>query len=44
MTVLDDIYNAFDPSPLPAGSPVYVNCNAVRGGNDVLITLGKKVV
>jgi hypothetical protein len=44
MTVLDDIYNAFDPAPLPAGSPVYVNCNAVRGNSDVLISLGKKVV
>lgn len=44
MNVLDDIYNAFDPSPLPAGSPVYVNCNAVRGGNDVLVSLGSKIL
>ncbi len=43
MSLLDDIYNAFDPSPLPAGSPVYVNCNSVRGGSDVLIALGRPI-
>lgn len=41
--LLDDIYNAFDPSPLPAGSPLYVDCKAVRGGADVLVELGKKI-
>jgi len=43
MSLLDDIYNQFDPSPLPAGSPVYVDCKAVRGGTDVLIELGRKI-
>jgi len=43
MSILDDIYNAFDPSPLPADSPLYVDCKAVRGGADVLVELGKKI-
>ena len=43
MAVLDDIYNAFNPMPLPAGSPQYVDFTAVRGGSDVSIELGRKV-
>jgi hypothetical protein len=43
MTVLDDIYNAFNPMPLPAGAPQYVDFTKVRGGNNVSIDLGKKV-
>ena len=43
MSILDDISQAFDPSPLPAGSAVYVDCRAVRGGSDILVELGKKV-
>ena len=43
MAVLDDIYNAFNPMPLPAGSPQYVDFTSVRGGNDVSIELGRKV-
>lgn len=43
MSLLDDFYNTFDPSPLEAGSPLYVDCKAVRGGADVLIELGRKV-
>ncbi|MGJ3247738.1 MAG: ATP-binding protein [Elainellaceae cyanobacterium] len=40
--VLDDIYNAFDPfRPLPAGDPAYVDCQDVRGDNNVLIDLGR---
>jgi len=44
MSILDDISQAFDPSPLPAGSAVYVDCCAVRGGSDILVELGKKVL
>jgi hypothetical protein len=43
MSVLDDIYNVFEPEPLPAGSPVYVNCKDVRGGSDILVELGKTI-
>ena len=44
MSILDDISQAFDPSPLPVGSAVYVDCRAVRGGSDILVELGKKVL
>jgi hypothetical protein len=44
MTVLSDIYNAFEPVPLDAGSPMYVNCKEVRGGGDVLVELGKPIL
>jgi hypothetical protein len=40
MTILREIYNAFDPAPLPANSKLYVDCKAVRGGSDVLVELG----
>lgn len=43
MSVLDDIYNAFEPEPLPAGSPVYVDCKAVRGGSDIFVELGRTI-
>lgn len=43
MSILDDIYNAFEPEPLPAGSPVYVDCKAVRGGSDIFVELGKTI-
>ena len=43
MPILDDIYNAFNPMPLPAGAPQYVDFRSVRGGSDVLIELGQKV-
>jgi hypothetical protein len=43
MTILSQIYNAFDPAPLPAGSKLYVDCRAVRGGSDVLVELGKTI-
>lgn len=39
------IYNAFSPFvPLPAGSPRYVNCSAVRGEEDVYRALGRKII
>jgi hypothetical protein len=42
--LLDDIYNAFDPfRPLPPGDPFYVDCHAVRGNDDILRELGKKI-
>lgn len=43
MSILDHIYNAFDPSPLPAGSPLYVECKEVRGGADVFVELGRRI-
>jgi hypothetical protein len=43
MTILTEIYNAFDPTPLPTTSEVYVDCKAVRGGSDVLVELGKTI-
>jgi hypothetical protein len=43
MTILREIYNAFDPAPLPANSKLYVDCKAVRGGSDVLVELGKTI-
>jgi hypothetical protein len=43
MAVIDDIYNAFNPMPLQAGAPQYVDFTAVRGGSDVSIELGRKV-
>ncbi|MBW4622776.1 MAG: ATP-binding protein [Cyanosarcina radialis HA8281-LM2] len=43
MSILDDIYNQFDPSPLPAGSKLYVDCREVRGGSDILVELGSKI-
>lgn len=40
-----DIYNAFNPSePLPAGSPYYVECGAVRGNEDIFRELGRKIL
>ncbi|MEM8641849.1 MAG: hypothetical protein AAGG51_23990 [Cyanobacteria bacterium P01_G01_bin.54] len=39
------IYNAFSPFvPLPAGNPVYVNCSAVWGEENVYRELGKKII
>jgi hypothetical protein len=43
MDILRQIYNAFDPTPLPANSKLYVDCKAVRGGSDVLVELGKTI-
>ncbi|NJM64187.1 MAG: AAA family ATPase [Acaryochloris sp. RU_4_1] len=43
MEILKNIYNAFDPAPLPAGSALYVDCKAVRGGSDVLVELGRAI-
>lgn len=43
MSILDDIYNAFEPEPLPAGSPVYVDCKAVRGRSDIFVELGRTI-
>ena len=43
MTIFSEIYNAFDPAPLPANSKLYVDCKAVRGGSDVLVELGKTI-
>jgi pantothenate kinase-related protein Tda10 len=44
MTILKEIYNAFDPAPLPANSKLYVDCKAVRGGSDVTIELGRTIL
>ena len=42
---LKRLYNAFDPfRPLPAGDPAYVDCEAVRGDNDVRVELGREIL
>lgn len=42
--LLTQIYNAFDPfRPLPAGDPAYVDCQEVRGDNDILVDLGNEI-
>ena len=42
--VLKRIFNAFDPfKPLPAGDPVYVDCQEVRGDGNILEELGKEI-
>ncbi len=38
------IYNSFDPSrPLPAGDPQYVDCQKVRGDEDIVSDLGRRI-
>lgn len=41
--LLSQIYNAFNPTPLPANSKLYVDCKEVRGGSNVLVELGKTI-
>ncbi|NET55715.1 MAG: ATP-binding protein [Symploca sp. SIO2E6] len=41
--LLDEMYNAFTPTPLQPGDPAYVDCRAVRGDDDVLEDLGRTV-
>lgn len=42
--ILERLYNAFDPfEPLHPGDPAYVDCRAVRGDEDILIELGRKM-
>ncbi len=41
--LLDEMYNAFSPTPLQPGDPAYVDCRAVRGDEDVLEDLGRTV-
>lgn len=42
--LITNIYNAFDPfRPLQPGDPFYVVCNAVRGNDNVLRELGRKI-
>ena len=42
--LLRKIFNSLNPSdPLPAGDPVYVDCRAVRGDDDILTDLGKVI-
>ncbi|MEM6253420.1 MAG: ATP-binding protein [Cyanobacteria bacterium P01_D01_bin.156] len=42
--ILRNIYNSFDPfEPLPAGDPVYVNCSAVRGEENILVDVGRQI-
>ena len=44
LEILKNIYNSFDPfRPLPAGDPVYVNCSAVRGEENILVDLGRHI-
>lgn len=42
--LITKIYNSFDPSrPLPAGDPQYVDCRSVRGDEDIVNDLGKRM-
>ncbi len=42
---LTDIYNSFAPArPLPANDPVYVSFGEVRGNDNILRELGRKIV
>lgn len=41
--ILDEMYNAFSPTPLQPGDPAYVDCRSVRGDEDVLEDLGRTV-
>ncbi|NEQ65827.1 MAG: AAA family ATPase [Symploca sp. SIO2D2] len=41
--LLDEMYNAFAPTPLQPGDPAYVDCRAVRGDEDVVKDLGRTV-
>ena len=41
--IVRGIYNAFNPAPLPAGSKLYVDCQDVRGGSNVLVALGDTI-
>ncbi len=42
--ILKRIFNAFDPfEPLPAGDPVYVDCQEVRGDGNILVELGQEI-
>lgn len=42
--LLTDLYNAFDPSsPLPAGDPQYVDCQEVRGDDNITVDLGRNI-
>lgn len=42
--LITKIYNSFDPSrPLPAGDPQYVDCREVRGDEDIVSDLGKRM-
>ncbi|NEP61591.1 MAG: AAA family ATPase, partial [Symploca sp. SIO2G7] len=41
--LLDEIYNAFTPTPLQPGDPAYVDCREVRGDEDVVKDLGRTV-
>jgi Cdc6-like AAA superfamily ATPase len=43
--LLVQIYNAFDPKrPLEPGNPFYVPCHEVRGQENIINELGKKIV
>jgi hypothetical protein len=41
--LLDEMYNAFTPTPLQPGDPAYVDCRSVRGDEDVVLELGRTV-
>ncbi|MEL6223364.1 MAG: ATP-binding protein [Cyanobacteria bacterium J06627_8] len=44
LEILKNIYNAFDPfEALLAGDPVYVNCNEVRGEENILVDVGRQI-
>jgi len=45
LELLRKIHNAFDPfQPLPAGDPVYVDCQEVRGSGNIIRGLGWNIL
>ncbi|NER92313.1 MAG: ATP-binding protein [Symploca sp. SIO1B1] len=45
LKLLKQIYNTFNPfQPLPAGDPVYVDCQEVRGSGDIIRWLGRDIL
>ncbi|MGK7934152.1 MAG: ATP-binding protein [Microcystaceae cyanobacterium] len=43
--LLKQLYNSFNPlQPLKAGATTYINCDDVRGDEDIKIVLGKKIL
>lgn len=42
--ILKRIHKAFDPLPLPAGDPAYVDCQEVRGDGNILVGVGREIL
>jgi hypothetical protein len=42
--VIDQIYSAFEPQPLEADDPAYVDCREVRGDANIWVDLGREII